>query len=181
MRVHRTGWPVFAILAVCLLAPSPGQAQSKRGPSTPEERQRFLAVAHRLEETPLDPALRSEKQWALLWLLEVPDFTVNVCTAPLGDFMKKKYKYSGEVVIQLTFSGGAFLIEHPDQAKDTGAQYVAGVEGALKAYQSILRAKPDAKSKELDDLIEKQSRGVLAGYVRDAAGQGCKSKTSNGL
>src|SRR5262249_36310206 len=86
---------------------------------------------------------------------------------PLGDFMKKKYKYSPEITIQLTFSSGAFIIEHPDQAKDASAQCLAGVEGALRAYQSILKAKPDAHSKALDEVLEKQRNGKLADHVRD--------------
>jgi len=131
-----------------------------------------------MEQSPLDPGLRPEREWALFWLIQVPDVTVNLCTAPLGDFMKKKYKYSPEIVMQVTFSSGQFIIEHPDQAKDTNAQIVAGVEGALRAYQSILKAKPDAKSKDLDDLIQKQSQGTLNEYVRDAAGKSCQGSST---
>jgi hypothetical protein len=166
-------WILLA--AVILSVPGLGQGQAKRGPSTPEERTRFVAIAQKMEQSPLDPGLRPEREWALFWLIEVPDVTVKLCTAPLGDLMKKKYKYSSEIVAQLTFSSGQFIIEHPDQAKkDTNAQYVAGVEGALRAYQSILRAKPDAKSKELDELIQRQTQGTLTEYVRDAAGKGCQ-------
>lgn len=92
----------------------------------------------------------------------------------MGDFLKKKYKYSGEIVVQLTVSSGAFFIEHFDKADDKAAQYVAGVEGALKAYSAILIAKPDAHSKPLDELLLKQSQGQLADYVRDTSNQGCK-------
>jgi hypothetical protein len=127
-----------------------------------------------MEEAPLDPSLRQEREWALLWLVEVPDITAEVCTASLGDFMKKKYKYSSEIV-ELTFSSGAFIIEHPDQAKDINAQRVAAVEGGLKAYQSILKEKPGAKSKPLDDLLEKQHSGKLAEYVKETSSKGCNN------
>jgi carboxypeptidase Q len=173
-KMRKAVWICLAVLALSSLLVA--QDEPKRGPSTPEERQRFVAIAHRLEETPLDADLRPELQWALRWLVEVPDITVDVCTAPLGDFMKKKYKYSSEIVVQVTFSSGAFIIEHPDLANDTKAQYVAGVEGALRAYQSILKAKPDVKSKELDDLLQKKSQGTLPSYVRESAEKGCQSK-----
>jgi len=167
------------VLAALVLSPArPGLGQDKRGPSTPEERTRFVAIAQKMEQSPLDPGLRPEREWALRWLIEVPDVSVNLCTAPLGDFMKKKYKYSSEIVVQLTFSSGQFIIEHPDQAKDKNAQYLAGVEGALRAYQSILKAKPDAKSKELDDLIQKQTQGTLNEYVREVAGKGCEGSSA---
>jgi hypothetical protein len=160
-------------LAILLAVGAAAQPQAQRGPSTPEERQRFVTLAHKMEEAPLDKSLQPEREWALKWLVEVPDITVNVCTAPLGDFMKKKYKYSPEIVVQLTFSGGAFIIEHPDQAKDASAQYLAGVEGALKAYESILKTKPDAKSNVLDSLLDKQRNGTLAEYVRQMSSKGC--------
>lgn len=169
-------WVLLAALTLSI--PCPGHGQATRGPSTPEETARFVAIAQKLEQSPLDPGLRPEREWALLWLIQVPDVNVKLCTAPLGDFMKKKYKYSTEIVAQLTFSSGQFIIEHPDQAKDVNAQYVAGVEGALRAYQSILRAKPDAKSKELDELLQKQTQGTLTEYVHEAAGRGCQDSAA---
>ena len=96
---------IFALNAVTI-----AQNQPQRGPSTAQERARFVSIAQRLEQAPLDPDLRPELQWALRWLIEVPDVNVSVCTAPLGEFMKKKYKYSPEIVTQLTFSSGRFLI-----------------------------------------------------------------------
>jgi hypothetical protein len=167
------------LVTLILNVPGLGQPQAKRGPSTPEERTRFVAIAQKMERSPLDPGLRPEREWALLWLIQVPDVNVNLCAAPLGDFMKKKYKYSFEIVMQQTFSSGQFIIEHPDQAKDANAQFVAGVEGALRAYQSILRAKPDAKSKELDELIQRQTQGTLTEYVRDAASKGCQGGSAS--
>ena len=67
-------------------------------------------------------------------------------------------------------------MEHPDKAKDQNAQFLAGVESTLKAYKAILESKPDAKSKGLDGLLEKQSHGTLADFVRDAAATGCTKR-----
>ncbi|HKV91693.1 MAG TPA: hypothetical protein VJW20_03990 [Candidatus Angelobacter sp.] len=160
------------LLSICSAALV--QQQALRGPSTPEERQRFVTLTHKMEDAPLDESLRSEREWALVWLVQIPDITVNVCTAPLGDYMKKKYKYSPEITIQLTFSSGAFIIEHPEKAKDEYAQCLAGVEGALKAYQSILKVKPDAHSKALDELLDKQRTGKLAEHVQEATSKATK-------
>lgn len=157
------------MLTLCSLALA--QDAEKRGPSTADERKRFLEITRKMADSPLDPALRADRDWALKWLIAIPDINVDVCNAPLGDFMNAEYKYTPQIVGQLTFSTGAFIIEHPDKAKDRGASYVAGTEGALHAYQSILKTEPDAKVKELDDLLEKQKQGKLADYVRTA----CKS------
>ncbi len=164
----------FVLLLVIVMGTfGVAQKAPDRGPSTPEERQRFLNFAHKVESAPLDESLRPEREWATLWLIQVPDIHVNLCTAPLGDFMKKKYKYSSEIVGQLMYSTAAFVIEHPERANDKTAQYVAGVEGVLRAYTAILAAKPDAHSKPLDDLLQKQSQDQLASTVRESASKAC--------
>ncbi|PYT72372.1 MAG: hypothetical protein DMG39_10130 [Acidobacteria bacterium] len=58
-------------------------------------------------------------------------------------------------------ASGAFQIENPNKAGDGKATALAAVESVLKAYQAILKQKPDAKAKPLDDLLKKQSRGKL--------------------
>lgn len=145
------------------------QSAPARGPSTPEERTRAVEIAHKLQSDPLDQSLNREREWAIKWLIEVPDIHVELCTNILGDFYKPKYKYSSEITVQLTLSSAASVIEHPDQASDRMAQFVAAVEGALKAYKAILQAKPGAKSKALEELVEKQNEGKLTESVRESA------------
>jgi hypothetical protein len=48
------------------------------------------------------------------------------------------------------------------------------VEGALKAYQAILKNKASARSEDLDDLLEKQGNGKLAEFVKTAS-QDCRT------
>ena len=132
-----------------------------------------MQIAHKLESNPLDEILRQDREWAMLWLIQVPDVHVKLCTDLLGDFMKSKYKYSSEIVTPLALSSAAFVIEHPESGDDSLAQYVGGTDGVLKAYTAILQLKPKAKSKALDDLVQAQSEGKLADQVR-AASTGCK-------
>jgi hypothetical protein len=165
---------VFTVITLVGLALTAVAQDAKRGPSTTEERKRFVAITHKMEAAPLDESLRTEIRWALGWLADVPDVSVTICLAPLGNFTKQKYKYEPQIFGQFTFSMGAFLIEHPDKADDKVAQYIVGVEGALKAYSAILSVKPDAHSKALDELLQKQSQGQLGDYVREASSQGCK-------
>jgi hypothetical protein len=157
---------------ICLWCLTAVSAVFAQAPSTAEERARFVALTHKLESNPLDPALRPETKWALKWLIEVPDIHVSLCSSVLGDYFK--YKYSPEITAQLSFSGAAFSIEHPDQAGDQLVQYVASAEGALKAYSAILLQNPKAKSKVLDDVLHKQAQGQLKAFVEDAAAKGCR-------
>ena len=147
----------------------------KRGPSTAEERKRFVAITHKMEEAPLDPALRKEREWALRWLIAIPDINVSPCDAEvLGSFQASGYKYTSEIRGQFSFSMAVFMIEHPDKAKDVAAVNAAGAEGAVKAYRSILRDDPVAQSRLLEVLSAMQRQNKLADYVKEVTKNGCK-------
>lgn len=161
------------VLLICIGCIS--QAQDKRGPSTPEERQRFLALVQKMEDAPLDESLRPEIGWGLKWLVDIPDISVSVCTAPFGKFWDEKYKAVPDHFVAIfTFAMAAQVIEHPETANDKAAQNIAGMEAVLKSYQSVLKSKPQAHSKNLDELLQKQVDGKLADFVRDATAKGCK-------
>ena len=104
-----------------------------------------------------------------LWLVQVPDITVKMCTALLGPLTDANKNYSTEIVTQMLPSEAAFVISNSDKVEDDIAVYTAGVEGSLRAYESILKAKPKARWSFLDDLIQKREKGELADYIRQAA------------
>jgi hypothetical protein len=135
--------------------------------STPEDRQRLVAIAHKLEAAPLDSGLAPEREWAVSWTVAVPDIHVRTCPALLADLRRPKNKYRSQLGAQLLISSAAFLIEHPEQADDSTAQSIGGMQGVLKAYSAIVKAEPQASAKSLDALLEKQSQGKLAEAVRE--------------
>ena len=177
----------LALVLVCFCSLALAQTATGRGPSTPEERKRFLAIAHKFEENPLDKSLWPEERWALQWVEEIPDITVTPCPPllmgsqsasphsnarrPSEDFLAD-YKYARQLAIATVFGNVAFMIEHPDKALDNTAGFTAGVESALRAYKAILKAEPLAKSRTMDDLLQKQSQGKLVETVREA-GRDC--------
>jgi hypothetical protein len=124
--------------------------------STPEERQRLVAVAHKLEASPLDQSLGPDRAWAVQWIVSATDVPARTCTALLADLRRPRYKYRSTITDQLLISSAAFLIEHPEQGQGIAAQSVGGMEGALKAYTAILKAEPQATAKPLDDLLQKR-------------------------
>jgi len=169
---------------VCLSAFA--QTATGRGPSTPEERKRFLAIAHKFEQNPLDKSLWPEEKWALQWVQDIPDITVTPCpplltgpqSASQSDSRRPQedlladYKYAHQLAVATVFGNVAFMIDHPDKALDNTAGFTAGVESALRAYKAILKAEPLAKSRTMDDLLQKQSQGKLVDAVREA-GKDC--------
>ncbi|HKQ91747.1 MAG TPA: hypothetical protein VJZ77_13735 [Blastocatellia bacterium] len=166
----RTLW----LLGFCLLFCLTVVAQSNRGPSTPEERATAVKSARLLETDPFNKDAKKAREWFLKWLIEVPDISVEICTDYLSPLYGKKKNNEAELAIQMTLSSAAFIIENPDKAKDGVAVNLAGVEGTLKMYESILKSKPDAKNDFLDQLIAKRDKGELRAYVEDIAANKCK-------
>ncbi len=155
----------------CVAAP----AQQKRGPSTAEERAKAVQFAHDLESNPLGPQAKSEREWLTLWLIEVPDITVEVCPRLLGPELPDKKKYGTEIFSQLMYAEAAFMIENPDKAKDSVSVHTAGVGGALKVYEAILKEHAKAQLKALDEIIGRRDKGELQSHVQEAM-QYCTKK-----
>ena len=106
----------------------------------------------------------------------MPDVTVNICLKPLGRVTDEHFAHASLIVVQYSLAIGAFIIEHPDKADDLDAQQLAGVEGALNAYRSMLAAEPDRKSPALEKLLALHASGQLPAFVRDAYRQ-CASNS----
>jgi len=158
-----------ALITVVLSCVAWGQNDSPRGPSTPDERKRFVEVTKKLEQDPLDERLRADRSWALKWLEDVPDVTVDMCTILLGDLGRSRYRYARELGAQFGFEMAVFIIEHPNQAGDRNAQYMAGVQGVLRAYKNILKTQPMAVSAQMEALLNIADKGKLEEYVRERA------------
>jgi hypothetical membrane protein len=108
------------------------------------------------------------------WIIEVPDIRVYACVDLLGHGQGDKYPYSREINEQAMFSAAAFAVEHQDKARDEIAQYSAGVEGALRVYEVLLKSKPDARSAFLDEFLVKRDRSELLDHVAKLANEKCK-------
>jgi hypothetical membrane protein len=145
-----------------------------RGLSTPEERAKAIKVARGLERDPLAKDAAANRQWLLNWIIEVPDIRFKSCVGLVSPDVGDQYRYSAEVNQQIIFSAAAFKLEDPDHLRnDTGA-YIAGVEGALRTYEMLMKSVPDAKLDFLDDLVAKRDRGELADHVVKLAKEKCK-------
>ena len=160
-------------LGLALAFSVPAALAQKRGPSTAEERKRAVEMATFLETNPLAKEAKNYRAALLYFLAEVPDISIKLCSNVLGESKRIKGDYESELVGQLAYSQAKFIIENPDKAQDDAAVYLAGVEGVLRTWQSIKAAKPKAKFPLIDELLQKQQAGTLAGHVR-AGMSGCK-------
>jgi hypothetical membrane protein len=105
-------------------------------------------------------------------MAEVPDLHFIVCDVLLDDALEG-YPFASEIEDQVAVSGAAFALEHQGKARHDAAVYTAGVEGALRAYEAVLRLHPDARAASLDDLAAKRDRGELGACVAELARVRC--------
>jgi hypothetical membrane protein len=161
---------VAAVFVVCALQ----LHHAQRGPSTPEDRVRFVALVRALERDPLAANANATRQQLRGWMIEVPDISFKVCPGLLGHAVGTDYRYSRDVNLQVMLSGAVLTIEDPGRARNDAAVYTAGVEGALRAYEVLVRSRPDAQLAVLDDLIEKRDRGELVDHISRLADEKCK-------
>src|ERR1700686_3531651 len=98
-----------------------------RGPSTSEERARAVKIAHELEDDPLAKDAKEKRTWVIKWIVEIPDITVNVCFDYFGKVPDPPRGHSMEITNQMVISSAAFMIEHPDKAKDEQAVALLGL------------------------------------------------------
>jgi hypothetical membrane protein len=165
---------VVRVMGLCLVCVLQVHCTLGRGLSTPEERAKAINIARSLERDPLAKDAVANRQWLLNWIIEVPDIRFKSCAGLLSPDIGDQYRYSAEVNQQIIFSAAAFKLEHPDHLRnDTGA-YIAGVEGALRAYEMLMKSLPDAQLAFLDDLVAKRDRGELADHVVKLAREKCK-------
>lgn len=161
-----------AVLVGCALFAAPVAANAAdRGPSTPEERKQALEYIQHFEATPLNPALQPEKEWLTLWMIQVPDIHVHLCM--ILDLPKGNKKDSQVVFNGMFFAQVEFAIEHMDAQADSVSEFQSGVEGALRAYEVLLKSNPKDRQPFLDNLIQEREAGTLAQWVKERAAAQC--------
>jgi hypothetical protein len=172
MKAHSIRATAIATLLLGLFFVRPTCAQKQpppphRGPSTAEERTRAVKIAHELESDPLAKDAKDNREWVIQWIIDIPDITVTVCNDYFGQLPKVTRGHIREIVNQMVISSAAFMIEHPDKAKDDQAVATAGLLGALKVYQSILKQDPDARWPYVDKVVQMRDQGKLDDFVTD--------------
>jgi len=174
-ELRRIPFALCAVILFCpLLVPSRMRAE-ERGPSTAEERAKVIDLTHKLETDPLNPQAEEWRVWLAKWIDEVPDVVVPVCPPLLPQLLRSNRNYAHELAMQVVYSSTAFIVEHPREQVDQQAVFQAGVDGMLKAYQSLLKAKPRARWYFLDSLIEMRDKGELKEYLRKQIDDNCIS------
>jgi hypothetical protein len=172
---RRVPFAVLLFVFSCPLLLSTRALAQERSPSTAEERAKVIDLTRKLETDPLNPQAEEWRVWLAKWIDEVPDVIVPVCPGLLPQLLRSSRNYSHELAMQVVYSSAAFIVEHPEQQIDQQAVFQAGVDGMLKSYQSILKARPRARWYFLDSLIQMRDKGELKEYLRKQIDDNCIS------
>ncbi|HXV77997.1 MAG TPA: hypothetical protein VD788_16935 [Candidatus Polarisedimenticolaceae bacterium] len=151
----------------CLAAIAIGAAFAQPAPDTrftADGERQILEMSDWLEKHPL-AADRSEVFGRVLeWWVEAPQLTLNWCPAILREAQNDKT--NSLVTTQAVVGAGAHLIRHRDEADVVGIG-LAGVESALRAYESAVEQDPSYRDPAYDRLIERRQADGLSRYVTD--------------
>lgn len=157
---------MFRTAAAALLLLSVPALAAARGPSTPAERKKAVELTRKLEKQPLARSSGQDRAWLLEFIVEAPDFEVKSCTGPLDVLAKdEENPYARLLYIQSVFGMASFMFESPKKAGDWAAVQTAGIESTLRAYESLLKADPESRWKELDRLVAARGKGKLRALV----------------
>jgi hypothetical protein len=158
------------LLALCGALVAPAHAQSPRGPSTAEERARVATIAQAVRKDPLGVAA-ANAAWFEQWMTDIPDYTLNgdaaarwCARSARGELRESvRFVYDSNVV--------AYQIEHRiAEAKapaDIAAVRMAGLEGVLAAYATLLAKDPANRSPKMDAALARAGKGELAAFAAE--------------
>lgn len=172
MVFHRIFRQLCAVLLISSGLAAPMLAQAARGPSTPEENARVVQLAAAADKDPIAAMTSPDGRWFEKWADEVPDYNFGPDN---GAFWMMSGAAKGDLKRVLRFhhtvSIAAFQVQHqikdPEKNKDDfEAKTLAGVEGLLRAYESLLAKRPENRSEQLDQAIAIRDKGGLAAFVR---------------
>ncbi len=130
-----------------------------------EERLRVAQAVRALETNPLGAEAERQRRQLKSWIDEAPDLSVPVVPELLPSLESATTGRAQEIFTQMILSSAAYSIEHPGKAADDAAVCIAGLEGALRAYEAILVQEPDCRRPELDAMTGRMRAGTLPEHV----------------
>lgn len=145
-------------------------APQERGPSTVEERARVVKIALDAENN-LQQVFEQNNVWLDQWITDIPDITFR--TGGVADWLKRAVpaEFRAQLYFQFCASAIAFQINNPTLAEKPAVYSLAGLEGALRAYEKLVSANPNLRSAKLTQAITARNKGELAAFIQTLSGR----------
>lgn len=155
------------ILLTLLLASLATAAQTPATPSL--EHKHWADVTHKFETDPLDEDAAHDAALVVSDIAISNDFHVVMCGTLYTEFNESTYHYHAPV--RLLYMLGAVTYQVESGKLDSETTNLYALHSVLKGYAAILREKPDAHDKQLDELARLDAKNKLADYI---AKKNCK-------
>ena len=142
----------------------------ERGPSTPEERARVVKMALDSEKNPIQ--IQAENgEWLTKWVNDVPDLILN--RAAVEDWLARASKQEINEIVKFQFIASvmSFQIQNPALASKQSANDLAGVEGVLRAYETLLSKDVNHRSVKMDNALAARNKGELSDFLKKLSGR----------
>ncbi|MBS1911953.1 MAG: hypothetical protein JST22_08215 [Bacteroidetes bacterium] len=131
-------------------------------------KEQVLTAIQLLETRPTSDQAKGLRAGLIAWVTDAPDVSVNVCGGIVNPFLKSKYQYHTELMIQVMLGSAAYILQHPDSANNQVAINRAGILSSLRTYGVLRDANPSLAMPELDPILKARNEGTLDAWVRDA-------------
>jgi hypothetical protein len=176
MIFHRLIQQICAFTVISCALAVPSLAQAGRGPATAEEKARVVALAAVSDKDPLATMSSADGRWFEKWADEVADYAFGPDAGSMWmESGAAKAEMARVVRFHHTLSTAAYQVQHAmfdplRKKEDMEAKTLAGVEGLLRAYETLLAKRPENRSQALDDAIVLRDKGGLADFVKKFPG-----------
>jgi len=159
------------IIPIALVAMIASPMKAERGPSTPEERARVVSLARASDKDPLGVMNSADAKWFLQWMEDVPDYEFGPDKGAFWALSAAKGDLRKAVRFHITVSTAAYQVQHQildprKKPEDDEAVALAGVEGLLRAYETLLPRRPENRSEPLDAALASRNKGELTAFVK---------------
>lgn len=172
MPTFRSYAKYLITLAAIFTALQATAAPAPRGPSTADERARVVKLALDARSDPQTVRAANEA-WLEQWINDVPDFMFKPEAVASWCIRSAKGEMRKVVRFQYGASALAYQIEHnlpdPQKAADVSAVSLAGLEGVLAAYETLVAKDADSRSPKMDEALARRSKGELAAFAAEIA------------
>ena len=164
---------VAAVLAIGAFLAAPALAQSSRGPTTPDEQARIVQLAAAADKDPVGVMTSPDGRWFEKWVDEAPDYFMGPDKGVFWIATSGAAKADVKRVLRFhhTVSTAAFQLRHhifdPQKNEaDMEAKTLAGVEGLLRAYETLVAKRAENRTPQMDNALALRNSGGLAAFVK---------------
>ena len=162
MRSEPLAVIVLALLSSLAIAGSEDQ-QAWESPFPIDKVQRMVKD---LEADPLGEHAESGRAILVTYFDNMrPEF--SVCLDQFLPVFRSKKKSINDLWFYVPIASGSYLLDHPEDIDDKYAYQLAGLEGMLRAYESMIASKPKLRHEYLDDLLQRRDTGKLGEHVKN--------------